>query len=669
MRKSTAFGPSATVEQGGPIAGVRADSRLRPALGRALGYLLKRGKLAWLPYLFLIVAALSQLAVPRLLRNVIDAMTTGAVASQALDALKAVPETLVQPALPRIVQALGKPADTTYPQLISALTSDRDGTPRALAVALVTIVLVAVLRGLFAFLQAFWAEKNSQSIAYDLRNDLYAKVQGLSFSYYDRNQTGQLMVRATDDVEKVRLFIGQGLLQLMSALLLLSGTLIILFSTNAALALVTLPILPIALVLFMVFGVKSRPLFGEVQKRLAAVNTVLQENLASIKLLKAFTREPEQQAAFRTAAGRLMEQSIAVARLFVFMFPVTFLIANIGQSAITYIGGRQIINGTLTIGQWQEFTMYLAYLFMPIAQFGFIITQLGQASASAERVYEILDAENEITDKPDALALPQVQGHVVFEQVSFRYLGTGEPVLKNVSFEALPGQTVALLGATGSGKTTIINLLPRFYDPTEGRITVDGHDLRNVQVESLRTQIGIVLQETTLFAGTVAENIAFGRPDASREEIVAAAQAAAAHEFIQSFPQGYDTPVGERGATLSGGQKQRVAIARVLLLDPRILILDDSTSSVDLATEAQIQGALEVLMRGRTSFVIAQRISTVMNADQILVLDKGEIVARGTYADLLEDNEIYADICTSQLLDPADSAAGGQCAAYALEEA
>jgi ATP-binding cassette subfamily B protein len=271
--------------------------------------------------------------------------------------------------------------------------------------------------------------------------------------------------------------------------------------------------------------------------------------------------------------------------------------------------------------------------------------------ASAARIFEILDAKSDVTDKLDAKDLPVVNGDIRFENVTFRYVGGGDPVLDKVSFEAKPGQTIALLGATGSGKTSIINLLPRFYDPTEGRITIDGHDLRDVKLESLRAQIGIVLQETTLFSGNIRDNIAFGKPDATDNEIFAAAKAAAAHDFIMSFPEGYDTPVGERGTTLSGGQKQRVAIARALLLNPRILILDDSTSSVDLGTEAVIQTALDKLMKGRTSFVIAQRISTVMNADQIIVLDKGKVAAIGKHAELLEDNEIYADIYTSQLLD------------------
>nr|MBI2905118.1 ABC transporter ATP-binding protein [Chloroflexota bacterium] len=325
-------------------------------------------------------------------------------------------------------------------------------------------------------------------------------------------------------------------------------------------------------------------------------------------------------------------------------------IANLGQATTLYAGGRQIINGMLTLGEWQEFSLYLVYLFFPIAQFGFIITQFGQAAASASRIFEILDARSDVTDKPGATALPQVQGHVQFENVTFRYFGGGDPVLNKVSFDASSGQTVALLGATGSGKTTIINLLPRFYDPTEGRILIDGHDLRDLTLESLRAQIGIVLQETTLFSGAIRDNIAFGKPEATLEEIAAAATAAAAHDFILSFPEGYDTAVGERGATLSGGQKQRIAIARALLLNPRILILDDSTSSVDVATEAHIQTALDKLMKGRTSFVIAQRISTVMNADLILVLDRGEIVARGKHADLMEDSAIYAQIYNSQLV-------------------
>ncbi len=400
----------------------------------------------------------------------------------------------------------------------------------------------------------------------------------------------------------------------------------------------------------MGFGGVSQPLFAKVQQKLSILNTILQENLAGIKVVKAFTREASEQVKFKKAADNLMAQSLVIARVFTFLFPLIFLIANLGQATTLYVGGRQIILNTMTIGEWQEFSLYLIYLFFPIAQLGFIITQFGQAAASAARIFEILDAKSDVTDKPTAIALPPVEGDIRFENVSFRYFGGGDPVLDKVSFEAKPGQTIALLGATGSGKTTIINLLPRFYDPTEGRITVDGHDLRDLKLESLRAQIGVVLQETNLFSGNIRDNIAFGKPDATMEEITAAAKAAAAHDFIMSFPEGYETPVGERGTTLSGGQKQRIAIARALLLNPRILILDDSTSSVDLQTEAQIQSALDTLMKGRTSFVIAQRISTVMNADQILVLDKGRVVAQGKHAELMEENEIYAEIYTSQLV-------------------
>jgi ATP-binding cassette subfamily B multidrug efflux pump len=583
-------------------------------LKRAIKYLAHYRYLAVLPYLFLLLATLSQLAVPRLVGDIIDIITRGVMAQSP--------------------------------------TAQTDAQ-RALITAGLVVVMFAAMRGLFAFLQSYTAERNSQSVAFDLRNDLFAKIQRLSFSYHDRNRTGQLMIRATDDVEKVRLFIGQGLLFLVQAILLITGTLILLFTTNVSLALVILPILPITLVMFMVFGSVSQPLFTKVQAKLSALNTILQENLAGIRVIKAFAREHSEQARFNQAADAVMSQQITVSRVFTFLFPVVFLVANLGQAAILYFGGQQIIGGTLTIGEWQEFSLYLIYIFLPLAQFGIIITQMGQASVSAGRVFEILDAQNDVTDKPGAITLPPLQGRVQFNDVTFRYFSSGAPVLRHLNFEAEPGQTIALLGATGSGKTSIINLLPRFYDASEGSIHIDGYDVRDVTLDSLRSQIGIVLQETTLFSGAIRDNIAFGKSDASMEEIIAAAQSAAAHDFIMSFPQGYDTPVGERGSTLSGGQKQRIAIARALLLNPRLLILDDSTSSVDLATEAQIQHALDRLMEGRTSFVIAQRISTVVNADQILVLDKGEVVAHGRHAALLENSPVYAEIYNSQLVDDA----------------
>jgi ATP-binding cassette subfamily B protein len=455
--------------------------------------------------------------------------------------------------------------------------------------------------------------------------------------------------------------VGQGLIMALQAFLLLIGALLILLLTNFSLTLVVLPTLPIAIVLFMAFSGVAQPLFMQVQIRLSKLNTILQENLAGIKVVKAFVRETSEQKKFNAAAEDLMQQQLQISRLFSFLFPFVFLIMNLGQAAVLYFGSGQIINNTLTLGEWQKFSLYLMFVFSPLGQLTMIIAQMAQASASATRIFEIMDAKSDVVDRPNAPALPPIRGHVQFDNVTFRYFGNTEPVLSKVSFEAQPGQTIALLGATGSGKTTIINLIPRFYDVSEGKILIDGHDVREVKLDSIRSQIGIVLQDTTLFTGTIRENIAFGRPDATLEQIIAVAQAAEAHDFIMSFPDGYNTRVGERGVTLSGGQKQRVAIARALLLDPRVLILDDSTSSVDLQTEYRIQKALDQLMKGRTSFVIAQRVSTVLNADQILVMDKGEIVARGKHEELLEESEIYAEIYNSQLIGDAEvTGDGGQ---------
>jgi ATP-binding cassette subfamily B protein len=615
----------------------RSERQRNNALARSIRYLFNYPRLTVVATLALIIATVAQLAVPQLIEQIIDNI----VSTSTYQAVLALPAGVQQFA----AQQLGLD--------LAAAQAELDAAPRAILLAAVVIVLFAIARGLFSFAQNFASQSLSENIAFDLRNDIYAKIQRLSFSYHDRNRTGQLMVRATDDVERLLIFIGQGLLLALQSLILLVGTLIILFITNLPLTLVVLPLLPVALIIFMVFGTIAQPLFQEVQQRLARVNTVLQENLAGLRVVKAFTSEPREQRRFGEAIDYELEQRIRISRVFSFLFPFIFLIANLGQAAVLYFGGRQIIDRTLTLGEWQKFSLYLVYLFFPLGQLGFIISLMAQAAASAGRIFEILDARNEVENKPGAITLDEIDGRVEFRDVTFRYFGSSEPVLSNVDLVAQPGQTVALLGATGSGKTTIINLIPRFYDASEGQILIDGHDVRDVTLESLRTQIGIVLQETTLFSGTIRENIAFGRPDASDEEVIAAAQAAAAHDFILSFPQGYDTPVGERGSTLSGGQKQRVAIARALLLNPRILILDDSTSSVDLNTEYLIQKALDTLMQGRTSFVIAQRISTVLNADQILVLEQGQIVARGTHEELMEDSPIYADIYNSQLAEDA----------------
>ena len=614
----------------------RGQQSARPSLaslGRALRYLSNYPKLTIGATVALIIATAAQLVVPQLLQQIIDTVVTGAMNQGILN-------------LPANVQSM---AAQKLGLDLATIQSDLDAAPRLIITAGLIIVLFAIARGLFSFAQNFLSQALSQNIAFDLRNDIYSKIQRLSFSYHDRNRTGQLMIRATDDVERLRIFIGMGLLMALQALILMVGTLAILVLTNIRLTLVVLPVLPIAMIIFMIFGRITQPLFSEIQRRLGRVNTTLQENLAGLKVVKAFTSEKREEERFHESIDSLLDQRVKVSRLFSFLFPLIFLIANLGQAAVMYFGGRQIIDGTLTLGEWQKFSLYLIYVFIPMGQLGFIISLMAQAGASADRIFEILDAKNDVENKPDAIDLGEIEGRVEFHDVSFRYFAGSEPVLSDINFTAEPGQTIALLGATGSGKSTIINLIPRFYDVSEGQILIDGHDVRDVTLESLRQHIGIVLQETVLFNGTIRENIAYGRPDATDEEIIAAAKAAAAHSFIESFPEGYDTPVGERGATLSGGQKQRVAIARALMLNPHILILDDSTSSVDLNTEYEIQKALDKLMEGRTSFVIAQRISTVLNADMILVLENGFIVARGTHEELLENSPIYADIYHSQL--------------------
>lgn len=607
-------------------------------LGRAIRYIGRYPKLTIISVVALLIATTAQLAVPQLVEDMIDTVVVASANQETLD--------LADNDLQATLQELGLTA--------ADLQLEIENAPQAIIIAAVIVIIFAVARGIFSFAQAYGGQALSQNIAFELRNDLFEKIQRLSFSYHDRNRTGQLMIRATDDVERLRLFLGQGLLIAIQAVLLLVGTIVVLFLTNVRLTWVVIPVLPLAVIAFGAFGAVAQPLFREVQKRLSVVNTILQENMAGLRLIKASASEAHEQERFNTGVDHLLEQNIRINRIFSYLFPLTFLIAQLGQAAVLYFGGRQIVNGSLTIGEWQKFSLYLVYIFLPIGQLGFLISLMAQASASAGRIFEILDAKNDVENKPDAIELPEIKGQISFNNVTFRYFAGSDPVLQEIDFTAEPGQTIALLGSTGSGKTSIINLIPRFYDVSKGSIVIDGYDIRDVTIESLRQKIGIVLQETTLFSGTIRENIAFGRPDASDEEVIEAAKAAAAHEFIVTFPQGYDTPVGERGSTLSGGQKQRIAIARALLLNPQILILDDSTSSVDLNTEYKIQQALDVLMDGRTSFVIAQRISTVVNADQILVLDKGRIVARGQHEELMENSPIYAEIYHSQLSSDAE---------------
>ena len=524
-----------------------------------------------------------------------------------------------------------------------------DGSWKWIIITSSALVGVAMVRGVFNFLQGYLAEKASQGVAFDLRNVLFSKLQNLSFSYHDQVQTGQLMTRMTSDVEYVRTFAGQGLLTLLSSVFTLVGTLIVLFVLDVRLGGVSFAMVPLTLAIFAVLVTRVFPLFRRIQQRLGGLNTILQENLAGVTVVKAFTREPYEYARYDAANQDLLVENLKVITAISVAFPVIFLVANLANLAVVWYGGGLVIGGNLSLGTLVAFSTYLAFLLMPIFQLGFTSQTMSRAGASSARVFEVLDAESEVRDRPGAKSLVRIEGRVAFDHVSFRYAGQDKNILDDVSFTVEPGETVALVGTTGSGKSTLINLIPRFYDVREGAVKIDDVDIRDVTLSSLRSNIGIALQESTLFGGSLRENIAFGRPDATLEEIRAAAKAAKADDFIASFPDGYDTVVGERGVTLSGGQRQRVSIARTLLVNPRILLLDDATSSVDAETEYRMQQALDGLMEGRTSLVIAHRVSTVRRANRILVLDGGTLAADGTHDELLESSPLYGEIVDSQL--------------------
>ena len=525
----------------------------------------------------------------------------------------------------------------------------RQNDMRLLTWSVLGLLGLSAVRGALTFVSGLLAEVASQGVSYDLRRDLHAKLTELSFAYHDRTESGQLLSRSMQDVERLRMLTGRSILGLANGVVLLIGTAAALVIMNPTLALLAMLAMPILAHRATVFGSRYRPLSVEIQEQLAVLTTRLEQNLRGARIVKAFAQEDAEIDRFETENQKWFGLAAATARLTALNIPLLDLISNLATVVIIWLGGYLVIRGSLTLGELVAFITYLAQLTSPIRRLGFLIPSIAMAGASAERVFEILDEEAQVEDTEDAKPLGKIRGHLRFDNVSFSY-ARPHNVLRDVSFEIEPGQVLALLGPTGSGKSSIINMIPRFYDPTEGRILMDGQDIRTATLHSLRSQIGIVLQESTLFATTIRENIAFGRPEATEEEIVEAAQAAQAHEFIETFPDGYDTKVGERGATLSGGQRQRVAIARTLLTDPRILILDDATSSVDTETEHLIQVALANLMKGRTSVIIAQRLSTVRLADQILMLEKGQIAAAGKHEDLFDKSALYRKIYEEQLV-------------------
>ena len=496
----------------------------------------------------------------------------------------------------------------------------------------------------------------SQGLGADLRSELFRKVQSLSFGNLDELETGRLVTRLTNDVTQVQELVLILLRVMVRAPLLLVGSMILAVITSPRLSLLLLVLAPLLLVLVLWVISKAYPMFSEVQRRLDNLNTVMQENLAGVRVVKAFVRADHEKRRFGMSNDALVDQTIRAARLLAVTMPLMMLALNLGVVGVVWFGGAQVSDGSMQTGQIIAFVNYLMRSLFSLMMVSMLLMRVSRAGASAERIVEVLNSEPEVQNRPVAIGAFTPRGQVAFENVTFNYSGNGlDPVLKDVSFIAEPGQTVAILGATGSGKSSLVHLIPRFYDVTAGRVTIDGVDVRDVDKEALRRSIGIALQESVLFSGTIRDNIRYGRPDATDEEVVAAAKAAQAHEFISEFPDGYDTVLGQRGVNLSGGQKQRVAIARALITSPAVLILDDSTSSVDVETEARIQDALAGRMNGRTSFVIAQRISTVLNADKILVLDGGTVAAEGTHSELMASSLIYREIYESQLGDGAEA--------------
>ena len=548
-------------------------------------------------------------------------------------------------ALPRLVQ-----------ELINTGIQQRDmGVILNIALIMVGLTQVSAAGTVGSMILAV---RVSQLAAADMRRELFVHIQSFSFANLDRLPTGQLVTRLTSDISQVAQLIWMTMRSFVRAPLMIVGSLILVFLTDWRLGLLMVVLMPITIVVFVLYASKAQPRFMQVQRRLDRLNTILQENLAGVRVVRAFVRAGHENSRFDAANVDLMERAIRVERMLAVLSPTLRLLVNLGLVAVVWFGGVQVMQGSLNVGQIVALSNYVWWVLFPLVNLSLSVGFISAADASTQRIFEVLDTGPEVVDHAGAEALPAVKGRVALENVAFTYGGRDEePVLEGINLVAEPGETVALVGATGAGKSTLIDLVPRFYDVTGGRVTLDGIDVRDVTLDSLRAQVGTVLQETVLFTGTIRDNIRYGRPDASDEEVVAAAQAAQAHDFITGFPAGYDTPIGQRGVNLSGGQKQRIAIARALLLQPRVLIMDDSTNSVDVATEGQILAALDRFMAGHTRLVVAQRISTILNADKIVVLDRGRVAASGTHRELLASSPIYREIYQSQLGDTVEGGA------------
>lgn len=543
--------------------------------------------------------------------------------------------------------------DLAIPRLVQHIidVGIAQGNMRAVTTTTIQMLVISILSTLFSIGNNFYSVRAGEGFARDLRDDLFLKIQDLSYGNLDRLRTGDLIVRLTNDIQVLQQTYRMSLRIGIRAPLMMIGSIILMVSTNVSL---TLRLVPLFLIIGALIGVlvsKLGPIFMKVQKKLDNLNSVLQENIAGVRVVKAFVRQDFEEERFEKVNQDYTAIHIKILKIVSSIFPLMMLLISAGSLIIIWFGGSQAIRGDLSIGQIVAFTNYLSTTLVPLMIMGMLASIFASGMASAERLDEVLSNEPEVLDTPGAQALPEkVSGKIIIENVGFFYNGNcEEKVLDGIDLTIEPGQTVAILGSTGSGKTTLVNLIPRFYEVSEGRISIDGFDIRNIKQDSLRSKISIVPQETILFSGSVKENIAYGRPDAGEEDIFEAAKAAQAHSFITELDEGYETSVAARGVNLSGGQKQRIAIARAIITKSPILILDDSTSSVDVETETKIQDALDFLLKDTTTIMVAQRISTVLRADKIIVIDRGRIAAEGTHQELMKSSEIYREIYESQL--------------------
>ena len=507
---------------------------------------------------------------------------------------------------------------------------------------------VIVARTISMYFQGYFMEYSGQKIAYDLRNKLYAHMQSLSFSFFDKNHTGQIMSRMTGDIDCIRNFLGQGFINMLVCIINFVVTIIIFFVVSWKIAVFVMLPTPFLVFIIIRFGKRIRPAWEEVREQIGKLTSVLQENVTGIRVVKAFARELHEKGKFNNKNTDNFKGNIKRAGIEADAFPIMELISGLNFLLLTVFGGYYVIAGEITVGTFMALQWLIFGLIWPIRFMGWLVNMMQQAIASAPRIFEIIDTKPEITDSPSSIEMPNIKGSVIMENVSYNF-PDGTCGLKDINLQVREGENIAVIGGTGSGKSTLIGLLPRFYDAAEGRILIDGVEIKDIKLKDLRLSIGMVMQETFLFSDTIKENIAYGKPDATIDEIIQAAKTAHIHEFINGLADGYNTRVGERGIGLSGGQKQRIAIARAILTNPAILILDEATSSVDTATEKSIQASMKEIMKGRTTFVIAQRLSTIKNADRIIVLENGSIVETGTHNDLLGRDGYYSKIYEMQL--------------------